>query len=280
MRVTNIDIVAANSDNAINLSFRDPTSQNPYITKEIVGLDADEITPKFYGSDSSNSKYYDLSLKKRVIVIKIILNPNFNLNSYASLRDGLYKLVSSSRNGEVKLNFKDGTNTVAFVSGFVTKFESPNFTKTPEVQLTIDCSNPMLRAVDQINIDVSGLDPAFSTVIDNESTAPHGFRFGVIFTDQVDDFSIQDAVIPNWAFEVNLTGSPLIEFTDGDELHLSSEVNNRYLYLVRGFDIIHLVDRIIPTSVWPIVFPGSNDFVCSEFVTWDYITHYPTYWGV
>ncbi len=257
-------------------------SQNPYIAKSIIGLDADEIMPKFYGiSDLSNEKHYNLSLKNRDVVIQISLNPSFRLGkSYSDLRDDLYKLVASSRPGTIQLQFKDGVKTVAVISGFITKFEAPNFTKSPEVQLTVNCSDPMLKALDQINVNITGLNPAFTTIIDNESTSPHGLRLGVIFSKAVIGFSIQDAVIPSWAFEVNLTGSSLGEFVAGDELHFSSELNNRYLYLVRGFDIIHLIDRIIPTSVWPIIFPGDNNFLCSNYVSWDYITYYPTYWGV
>lgn len=281
MKVTNIDICSSNLGNIINLNFRDPTSQSPYITKEIVGLDADDITPKYYASDMSDNKYYELALKKREIVVKISLNPNFAVGkTYATLRDDLYKLVQSSRTGSIQLRFNDGTTTKAAVSGFVTRFESPNFTKTPEVQLTISCNESMLKAVDQVNVPVEFLSEALTIITDDESTAPHGVRFGVQFTDTVIDFSIQDALPANWAFEVNLTGSPLTEFVVGDELHLSSEANNRYLYLVRGFDIIHLVDRIIPTSIWPIMFSGDNQFMCSDFVKWDYITYYPTYWGV
>ncbi len=280
MRLTSVDIFASN--NVVNLSFRDPTSQNPYNVKSIIGLDADEITSKFYGvSYLSNEKHYDLSLTKRDVVIQIGLNPNFRLGkTYSDLRDDLYKLISSSRTGSIRLQFNNGDNTVAAISGFVTKFEAPNFTKTPEVQLTVNCSDPMLKALDEVNVDVTDLDPFFTTIVDDESTSPHGFRFGVIFSESIVDFSIQDTFVPNWAFEVNLTGSPLGSFVSGDELHFSSENNNRYLYLVRGFDIIHLVDRIIPTSVWPIVFPGENTFICSDFVSWDHITYYPTYWGV
>lgn len=281
MRITAVDIHPTNSADNVVLSFRDPTSKNPYTAKEIVGLDADEITPKYYASDMFNAKYYDLSLKKRDVIIKIGLNPTFTSGkSYAALRDDLYKIISSSRTGEIQLQFKDGDITKSTVSGFVTKFESANFTRTPEVQLTVSCDDAMLRAVDEINMDVITVSPQATVVTDNDSTAPHGFRFGVIFLEEIIDFSIQDLAEPNWAFEVNLTGSSLETFQLDDELHFSSETNNRYLFLIRGFDIIHLVDKIIPTSVWPILFPGENPFVCSEAVRWDYITYYPTYWGV
>lgn len=282
MKVTSIGVYASNPSNFFTLSFRDPTNQNPYVVKSITGLDADEITPKFYdGSGMNNDRYYDLSLTKRDIVIQISLNPMFTLNkSYSDLRDDLFKIISSSRTGAVQLQFNNGTTTVAVISGFVTKFEAPNFTKTPEVQITINCSDPMLKSLIEVNVNVASLNPQNTTLVDNESTSPHGFRFGVKFWETIIDFSIQDLDVPTWAFEVNLTGTPQVEFGLGDELHFSSEFNNRYLYMVRDFDIIHLVDRIIPTSVWPVLFPGTNTFVCSDNVNWDYITHYPTYWGV
>ncbi len=282
MRVTSVNISVPNSENVVNLSYRDPTSQNVYVVKSILGLDADEITSKFYGvSGKTSNKFYELSLKKRAVIFQIALNPNFKLGkSYSELRDDLYRIVSSSRTGAVQLQFKNGNEIVAVISGFVSKLESLNFTKSPEVQITITCSDPMLKALVEKNVAVAGLSPASTTIIDAESTSPHGVRFGVNFIAPTTSFSVQDAAVADWAFEVNLTGSSLVEFVVGDELHFSSEYNNRYLYLIRGFDIIHLVDRILPTSIWPIIFPGSNTFVCSEGVGWDYITYFPTYWGV
>ncbi len=123
MRVTSVDIYASNSSNFINLSYRDPKAVNPFQVKTIQGLDADEISPRFYrASGGPQGKYYDLTLSKRDIVVQIALNPSFALGkSYSSLRDELYKLISSSRTGIVQLRFKDGATTVAAVSGFITK---------------------------------------------------------------------------------------------------------------------------------------------------------------
>ncbi len=281
MRVSNVDIYVPNSPN-INLSFKDLQSLNSYNITDITGLDADEITSKFYGDSTiSNESYYELSMRSRDVILKIGLNPNYSTNETVSeLRDRLYRFISSSRTGVIQLQFRDGETVVATVSGFVTKFESLLFTKLPEIQLTITCSDPMLRSPNEVNFDVSEMDPAAIVITDEESTAPHGFRFAVIFDAPMIDFSIQDGVDPTWAFEVNLSGSPLGQFNIGDELHFSSEHNNRYLLLVRDLTVKHLVDRIVPTSVWPILFPNVNNFTCSPGADLDYITHYPTYWGV
>lgn len=281
MKVTSVDIYIADSNLAASFSFRDPTSQNAYIAKEISGLDADEILPKFYGVDLGSRKQYDLLLGKRDIVIKIGLNPDYSLGqTYPGLRDDLYKVISSSRTGLIEIQFKNGATVKAAISGFVTKFETLTFTKTPEIQMTVSCNDSMLRAVEGINVDIEDLDADEFVVTDTESTAPHGFSFGVIFTDTVDTFTVQDVEPANWMFEVGLTGSPLEEFVDGDELHFSSEANSRYLYIVRDLEITHLIDRIFPTSVWPILFPGTNNFKFSGSLNLDYITYFPTYWGV
>lgn len=280
MRVTSVEIHPANSANAIELSFRDPRRLNPYNVKAIVGLDADEITQHYYGgSGSENAAYYELSLKKREIVVRIELNPSFlGGESYSDLRDNLYRLISSSRTGMVQLQFKDGDDVVASISGFVSKFESPHFAKTQEVQITIGCENPLLRSPDPIITDVSGLDPALTTVTDSLSTAPHGFTLGLNVLANIMHVIISDPGDSNWMFDVFLTPY----FIPGDVIHLSSEYNNKAAYLDRSGTIIQLGNNIMPTSVWPILFPGDNNFELAEpaSLEWDYINYYPTYWGV
>jgi len=282
MRVTSIELFAPISNQIVTLSYRDPTNQNSYNAKSVTGLDAEEITPKFYGSSStSNDKYYDLSLKKREVVFQIGLNPNFSINqSYSNLRDALYKFIASSRTGSVQIRLKDGAITVAVISGFITKFDSPQFTKSPEVQLTISCTEPMLKAPESVLVNVAPLTPLLSTIIDDKSTSPHGFQFEVQFTAAIATFSIQDSATPAWKFEVDLTGSPLVQFAVGDKLQYSSEVNARHVRLLRGAVVTQLVDRITSTSIWPVMFPGSNTYIRSASNIWNSITYFPTYWGV
>ena len=105
-------------------------------------------------------------------------------------------------NKEVKFN--NLLNTVAAISGFVTKIEAPTFAKNPEIYITLSCNDPLLRAVDLVNVDVSSLDPSATTITDDESTAPHGFSFTVVFTATSPTFLIKDAVFPTWQFEIFL----------------------------------------------------------------------------
>lgn len=278
MKLTSVEIHPAGSSDVAVLSFRDPTATNPYNVKAIVGLDVDEIVPRYYGA-SGSSKFYSLSLQKRELVMKIGLNPDFSDNeSYSDLRDNLYKMIASSRTGKLQLQFKMGVNPVAAVSGFVKKFEAPNFEKVQEVQITISCDEPMLKALTPVNVTVGGLNPASTTIQDDLSTAPHGFTFVMNITAAIASLGITDPGDSVWSFIL----APIGGFLNGDVLYFSSETNNKYVYINRAGAIIFLADVIAPGSVWPILFPGENVFAFTHptNVAWSLISHYPTYWGV
>lgn len=279
MKITSVEIHPEGSSDICVLSFRDPRRLNSYNIKGITGLDADEIVPKYYGvSGDSITKYYNFSMEKREIGVLVELNPNFSANeSYSDLRDRIYKMIASSRTGVIWINFKNEDESIAAISGFVTKLEASLFTGTPEVQITVTCHDPMLKAVAPTIIDVSELDPALTTIQDDLSTAPHGLTFEMEFTAATASFHIH-SVLDEWSFEVTPSGGFLI----GDVLHFSSEFKNKYLYIQRGVLTIHLADVIYPGSIWPILFPGENEFVCEDpaNMEWVAISHYPTYWGV
>lgn len=279
MKITNIDIISSSLTDLINLSFRDPTSQNSYIAKAIVGLDADEISSKFYGvGNVTNNKYYSMSMAKRTLVISILLNPKYELGETPStLRDALYRGIAASRTGAITLKFNDGASTEAVIQGFLVKLEATHFANSPEIQLTIDCVDPMFTSEEYVNVDVESLTPETPTIVDLVSTAPHGFLFSVSFNDTVTyGFSIADAEQPDWSFTVNY------DFQEGDVLYFSSVNNERHLYLDRiNEQRIHIVDKISPNSIWPVLFPGENSFVITATnFNLEAISHKHTYWGI
>lgn len=277
MKITSVEIHPSGSIDALVLSFRDPKRINEYNVKGIVGLDADEIVPRYYGA-SGTQKYYTLSMEKRAIAIQVEFNPNFqNESSFSSLRDRLYKMIASSRTGVIEVQFKNGTEVVATVSGFVSKMENTLFDKKPGCTISVDCLEPMLKAPTRTEIDILGLDPASSNIEDTKSTAPHGFVFELGFLADLASLTMtppDDA----WSFVITPVGG----FLTGDILHFSSELNSKYLYVHRGSADIHLADVVAPGSVWPILFPGDNVFEIASptSVTWEAASYYPTYWGV
>lgn len=279
MKVTSVEIHPAGSSSIAVLSFRDPRRLNRFNVKGILGLDAEDITPRYYGvSGTSNNKFYSLSLEKREIAMQIELNPDYGSSqTYSDLRDILYKMISSSRTGIVELQFKNGTTVVAVVSGFVSKFENSLFDKNPGIQIKIACTEPMLKAPTRQNLNILVYNPASTNIVDNLSTAPHGFLFEIGFLSALPALLVAPPD-NSWSFSVEPPGG----FIESDVVHFSSELNNKYLYVLRAGVIIQLAESISSGSVWPILFPGDNvfEFANDTVLVWEKISFYPTYWGV
>ena len=276
MRVTQVDLNCAGGVPICRMSFRDPGAKNKYNAKAIIGLDADELLPRYYGKSATNKPYFALSLQRREIIIRIKLNPDFSVGeSYSNLRDDIYRKISVNRTGKVVVNFNDGDAKVATISGFVTKFEAPHFNKEPEVQVTIKCDNPMLSAPDPVEIDVEGLDPSDTLIVDPISTAFHGFKMKMLFLSDQPSFTIA-SFDDEWEFEVIPGGG----FLQDDILCISTEYGEKHVYIDRQETIIQMADKVSLHSIWPIMFPQNNRLKCSPGVEWYSISHYPTYWGV
>lgn len=286
MRITSVELHPDGSPNLVVLSFRNPDRVLPYNIRAITGLDAEDIVAKYYGGSGGTAKFYSLEIEKRDPVFRIQLNPRFDQDeSYSGLRDDLYRMISSSRTGKMAIHFKNGEDVVAAITGFVTKFETSLFEKDQEVQLTISADDPMLRALVPTDLAVGALNPDLTTISDPLSTAPHGFKFALTFVKAKASVKLRDPMDASWSFEVTPTGGFLV----GDVLHFSSEKNDKYLYIQRGANKIHLADKITPGSLWPILFPGDNVFKVDGVnvdangirnLNWSAISHRPAYWGV
>lgn len=277
MKITSIEIHPANSSDVCVLSFRDPKKQNQYNVKAIVGLDADEIVASAYGVSEG---FYNMTLAQRNVVARIELNPRFSMDeTYSDLRDNLYRIISSSRTGLVQLLFKNGINVVAAVSGSVKKFETDHDSITSEVQITINCPDPILRGLTRVALDVTSFNPASITVKDTVSTAPHGFQSEIKVLAIVGELIMSDSSLnPTWSFTIDPTGGFLVN----DVIHFSSEHNNKYVHVMRAGAVIFIADAILPASVWPTMFPGNNSFVIATPTSfaWKAFSYYNTYWGV
>jgi hypothetical protein len=288
MRITNI-VLYSNSVETVSFSLNGSDPSSKYIVRGITGLDAEEIIPKFYGLGlvstpplNTKPRFYDFSMKPRTVVIRVSLNPRFKIDeTYAQVRDELYRSISSDRSGLVTMHFMYGPTTIARLIGYITKFEVSHFTQLPETQLTILCVDPMFRAINPVVLEDEDLADTNPVIVpDSISTAPHGFTMKVTFELAATTFTIQDKeTSPVWKFKIIPSGG----FQIGDQLFMSTEYANRYLYIMRSTTKIDLVDKIETGSVWPIIFPsGVNEFhfVNIGSIEWDYIKYFAAYWGV
>lgn len=278
MKITSVEFHPDGSSDVMELSFRDPGRELPFNVKGINGLDADEIVSQFYGAPGTVS-FYNLVMVKRTVVALLELNPDYSANeSQSSLRDRIYKMIATSRKGLIHMWFKNEDTVVATISGYFNKVEMPLFSKTPEVQVTIGCTEPMLKAPEEVSVPVLALDPTLTVITDDISTAPHGFKFEMSFTGTVPAFTVVDPDDSDWEFVVTPVGGFLI----GDVFQFSSEYNNKYVRVVRAGNTLQLADGIQMGSVWPMLYPGENKFSVDvgANMDWDSITYTPTFWGV
>lgn len=288
MKITSIDLYSNNAK-AASFSFRDPSATRPYIVEAMTGLDADEIVPKFYGL--AYNRRYNLSQLKRTIVLKITLNPNFSIGKTPSeLRDDLYRTIYSSRTGKVELRFNNGSAPVAGFSGFIKKFESPMFNKTSQVQITIDSDQGMLYGLNEIVVNPLKLgepNEGSFTLLDEISTAPHGFTCEFLFTSNAPDFSFSEyseSGVATFKVTPGVVGG-LTGFQTNDQLFMSSNEGAKEFFILRGMgEIYSLIDKIdINNNTWPLMFPGANSYaVYSTTGTFEWIKMYytPIFWGV
>lgn len=276
MRVQSIELYSG-QQRVVQFDVNGPDVRNPYVLKSIMGLDADEITPLFYGQGTeTNTKFYDLVLQPREIVMRIGLNPDYSLDLRpGDLRTELLKAIGANRSGKMQLRLMDDEVPVGVISGFVTKFEANVSNKEAEVLITLRCDDPLFKAMYVSNQIVTDLDETNPLIIDPVSTAPHGFHFALTFSGSVNPFTIRDDTTPDWKFQINYP------FISGDQLYFSSELGDKYIYRIRGGVTLHLMDVIEQGSVWPILFPGENQFnVLGTSFAWIEVYWYDTHWGV
>jgi hypothetical protein len=281
MKITDISLYSSGVE-TISFGMRDLDPSARFVIRDITGLDAEDLIPVFYGVGiQSNAKFYQFAMKDREIVMRITLNPLFKLDeNYSTIRDELYKAISSSRSGLVTILFSSNGTAVAKASAHITKFEGVYFTQLPEVKITLSCDDPMFRAVATTVLDPTQLKETNPVIVsDGLSTAPHGFSFKAKFVATSPTFTIQDDPSnPEWQFVVTPAGGFLVN----DNLFFSSEKSQKYLYIDRAGVKTHLMDKVAPTSIWPLIFPGTNSFIIPEIskIDWVYLEFDAAYWGV
>lgn len=281
MRATGIELYSSDEVKIMSLGLTKTNRTDRFLAKALVGLDANEIVPNFYGFGLVNQqRFYDFTLPPREIVMRIVLNPNYVLNEGVSdVRDELYKAISTRRTGLLKIVFKSGATSVAQLYGYITKFEVPYVSNVPELQITMVCEDAMLRAIQHVELTEAEIQKAGNeiNVTDALSTAPHGFQIETEFSASLSEFNFH-CPDDNWMFRV------VYDFVSGDVLHVSSEYGNKYLYVVKavGGATVPLMDKVDTSSLWPIMFPGLNEWEwedASSYVT-KKISYRPTYWGL
>ena len=283
MKLSSVTLTTSETSEELVMDVMGYSASSRYVVRGIMGIDADEITPKFYAVGAVTGKrFYEYTMRPRDIVIRAALNPDFRNNEDVSeIRDRVYRLVSADRAGELTIQFNAGGSIVSSIKGKIVKTEVAYFSRTPELQITVNCPDPIFRSIAPIKLlpaDLPSANPVKLT--DQATTAPHGLTFSVKFTATTSTFVIQDhPTTPDWQFEV----TPATSFAINDELHISSEYGNKRVFWDKaaGTDI-DLMDKVSNDSVWPQIFPGENTLYFMQVANFDWleVKYYSAYWGL
>jgi len=283
MRVTSLELVS-DSEVFLSTNLKAPGTNDRFHPKAIYGLDPDELIAKFYGFGGDNIAYYRIGMKTREIVMRLVLRPNWELGeTYSDLRDDLYRAISRNRGSKVQVLLKAGPTIVAEAMGYIRRFEVPLFNKDPELQITIECDDPFFRSYTGIEFLTADFDATgYISLPDQISTAPHGFEAQFTVLNALSSFTIQDDSVPNWAF--TFTNTAGAGFIAGDILYLNSVTGQLEVRVTRSAVDTGLLDNLDTDSIWPLIFPGDNQFyipsVDDADVQIDYIRFDSAFWGV
>lgn len=277
MKFDSIEVLPASDELGMLLNFEDPNGESPYQVLEIEDLDAGDLLKSYYArGQSSGKKFFNFSLPKREPVIKVGLNPRLGEDeTVSSLRDDIYRMISSTRDGTIWLRFMDGDNEVAVLTGTIGSVEPSLFDKRPTVDIRLECDDPILRATTKTEIDMPDTATDEVAFLDLYSTAPHGLFFVATFEADASNLTITDSS-GDWFFTV----TPKDGFDRGDEIWFAGEANTRSITRFRKGKAYPLADVVAKNSVWPIVFPLSNEFLFNHALKFASLGHFPAYWGV
>lgn len=206
--------------------------------------------------------YQGSSTGKRNIVLTLGLNPNWENQTMASLRQLLYRyfMVESW----ATLRFFTDDHPVTHITGIVESFEPNIFAQDPEMQISILCPKP-----DFVDVDttlVKGLvDAGTEVALDYDGTSPTGFALRILTTPGTPTF-LGDITVLNVAAgefkEFHLVAAAV---NDSMYIELNTVRSTRHVYNVMLPDQpvkeeINILAKMGKVSDWPELMPGGNLF--------------------
>ncbi len=169
----------------------------------------------------------------------------------------------------IPVKLMNGDTIVAVTFGYVSNLEIATFTKEPEVQITIACTEPYFSSPDPVTL-VPNTKSAF--IIPNEGSAPTGFEVEVTFASARSTWTVQGLGIEKMTFDY--------AFLSGDKLKFNTNPGRRFIEVVRGGNTTNIVHSLSPESVWLMLRGGDNAFTTDKQIfDWNFISYKPKYWG-
>ncbi len=256
----------------VDLPLVNLATSNPYILKAAEGLGPPEVNVSIGQLMNMDGFYKGRHTQYRESVLTIGLNSNFKTNILASdLRSELYGLLSGQVDDEIQLVILKENEEVMKTSGYVKKMEVVPFTASPEVQITIACTQSYFEALDFIWVDL--VPNRLWQTISNTGTVETGLVVEFLFTEDCTQFVVKDGRFKTMTLND--------EFVAGDILTMNTQPGSRSIMLSRDGAQGSLIKALSMNSQWLSVYGGENVLQMDTLVAeWSELYYKPKYWGV
>ena len=223
--------------------------------------------------------YIGSNVAYRNIVLTLHPNPDWNTWSYESLRRLLYKYFMPKL--ETRLIFYSNDMPPVEIYGYVEDTNLNQFSKDPEIQVSIICPDPYFTALNPTVI-------TGQSDRDNSSPAEVEYNGDIATGINVQVTRLSDPAPTSIGIQV---GDPSVSYfnvaasVDASKYFLMNSLQgNKYVQTVSLTSgvITNLLGKIQVYSTWPILQPGTNDFsVITDNGQQDWqLTYYERYGGL
>lgn len=190
----------------------------------------------------------------RNIVFKLDLHPDFDENTFTTLRQGLYTYFMPK--SMITMRFYMMTGLYLDIQGYVEDFSSPMFEQDPKVNISVMCFNPDFVDTRIVMLEGVTVDDITNTPI----VYPGNVETGVVMTlnmnRAVSGFTMYNTDESNTLTEMDFS----YDLLDGDQLVVSSLRGAKGITLTRASTSSSVLYGRSAQSGWIELFEGTNDF--------------------
>lgn len=220
---------------------------------DIDGLDpvkATIVSSSFANVDGS--QYQSARRESRNIILKIALKPDYSIDSVADLRNRLYDFLMPKSN--VSLRFIMDDDLEVDISGRVESFETPLFSKEPEVDISIICFDPDFVDITPVELSGESTDGTDEELIEYNGTV----ETGIIFTLEIDRTLTEFTIYHRPPDGIVRTLDVAASFVAGDVLEIVTVRGSKGLTLTRTAVDSSALYAMSPQSNWIQLEKGNN----------------------
>jgi hypothetical protein len=224
-----------------------------YSITNIEGLDpvkATLVSSSFANMDGE--QFHSARRETRNIVLTIGLEPDYLYDSIETLRRGLYGFFMPKGVANMRFIMDDGLE--ADIQGVVESFETPLFSKDPEVTISMVCYDPDFVEADPVVLAGNTTALTTETTINYYGTVDTGVLLQLNVNRSLSGFTVYHRDPSGTLRSLDFQAAMI----NGDIVKISTMVGNKYARKTTGGTETSALYAVSPQSYWLKLQPGTN----------------------